>query len=766
MSAVPLQKTYDYKCYSPSGSYLGTIPRSQIISDFGYNQNIATTFAQMTVLVALDTDVASQPVDFITDESGNPLTDENGNNLVIERQPDNVGSTNSKNLIANNNLIKVYEYSNYYPNGILVFSGYISKWKTNYGGSNEGQVELTCLSNGNDMKDVLVTSGDSVVINQNSDDGSSFTSTNAGFGQWILQTFSLATAYQISGISLELTATVQAQLQIEIKQQISTSPNPGSDPIVASGTVTVPVQTKTVTKVSFTNPTTLNPQYTYYIQILWQDTSNLTIFSKAGQPYGGGNVYTLTSSGTYFLNPVLQAGYSLYFLTYQHGGSVTGAYVNTDPSYMLTDVMNNYTSQGGLITQPVSTLNPVVSQSYGDSNIPGAYWSCAFAQVLQSATNLTFDTIQIKLPIGTTSLSGFQSPSLYKGSPASDSVTVISGSGSYSTSNPQVSLPAVASTSVNPNNGLATIVFASPITLTGGQAYYLQWFFNQGAFTNGLQGVSTIDPTVSSPFGAIYSGLVLANNTSAGMATVTGVQAAYLILALGAGSSPNGGYSNTGQLATYTFKMNNTLSALQAILALAPANWYWYVDPADGSLHFSIANTVADFTVIKGRHIDEIDIEATKENIKNIAYFTGGDDGTGTNTSILTKVTTAQGSNRLGLALLSDNRVTSTTGGTVTAKLISQNYLNNNSSETYITNLIIQDQTMDINLIKLGMMCGFAGFGNFVDNLLLQVVGITRTPDQVTLQLGSLPKRDSQVVAALNAALQATQTGNVPSVPS
>jgi len=212
--------------------------------------------------------------------------------------------------------------------------------------------------------------------------------------------------------------------------------------------------------------------------------------------------------------------------------------------------------------------------------------------------------------------------------------------------------------------------------------------------------------------------------------------------------------------------MQTILQAIQATVALAPANWYWYVDPATGVLQFAKANTVADITIIRKRHINEIDIEATKENIKNTAYFTGGDDGTATSTNILVKVSKALGGNRVGLALLSDNRVNSATGGTVTAKLIAQNYLNVNNSEQYIANAIIQDQTMDINLLKLGLMVGFSGFGNFVDNLLLQIVGVNYQSDQAILQLGTLPKRDTAVVAAIQAGLQYAQTVANPSTPS
>lgn len=754
------KKEHIYQMFTPAGVYLGMLPTPS--TPFGYNQNLLTTFAQMVVTVPQSADVAGNVLTPITDESGNTITDESGSPLYTEGTPDLVGSTNSNALIANNNLIKVYEVSSYNPNGIKVFDGYVSKWKTKFGTSDD--IDITCISNGQDMSQILVQSGDLAVTSQASDDGSSFTSTSAGFGQWILQSFSVATAYQISAISLELTSTVQSTLQISIKQQLSTTPQPSTDTVVASGSVVVPIQTKTVTKVAMTQPTLLNPAYTYYIQIFWQDSSNLTIFSKAGSPYGGGSVYTLGSSGTTFNTPVAQAGYALYFIVYQYGGNVTGVFTNEDPSLILTQVMANYTSQGGLLTPPVSSFTPLASQLYGDSSVPGAVWSTAVAQILNSATSLTFDTVQIKLPQGATTTS---SPNLYRGDPSLDQVNVTSGNGTYglNAANTQVTLPAVLSTSVNPNNGLATIVFASPITLTAATQYYLVWFFNFSSYSNPLQGASSLDPTVSTPFGSLYTGLATFNNASFSMSKPAGIQALYMQLALGAGSTPNGGYSSTGNISTYTFKMQTVLQAIQAIATLAPANWYWYADPATGELKFAQASTTADITLIKGRHINDIDIEATQENVKNNAYFTGGDDGTATSTNILVRATSSNGT-RKGLALLSDNRVNSTNGGVVSARQIANNFLNNNAAESYITNVTVQHTTMDINAIKLGMMVGFAGFGNFVERLLLQVVGINRSPDQVTLQLGTLPLRDSQTIAQLQAQLQYQQTVANPTTPS
>lgn len=758
-----IQKTYQAKIFSPSGAYMGLLPNW--IQDFTYNQNIATTFAQCQLTVAQDSDVASLPITPITDENGNAITDENGNSLLIERQPDIVGSSNSNAFIANNNQIQIYEYSQYYPNGLLVFSGYISKWKTVFGVADN--IIITCLSQGTDMNNILVSSGDVTYISQTTDDGSSIqvfnTTTSA---EAVMQTFSVPTATSIGAAAFELTITsATAQVGYILHQQIGTQPDITNDPILTYGYATPGIITKQVQKISFNQPTTLIPNNTYYIEIYWVDSSTLTVFANSTRPYGAGTVYSNSFFATSWGTNTSYA-WSLYFVIYQHGGSVTGTYTNDDPSFILTDVMNNYVTNGGQCAIPPSTITPLISQLYKDNTIVGGFWSTAYAQIITPGKTMTFDTVQYRGDVG--SNVDNLTVQLYRGDPSLDSVVVTSGTGVYTlggsntliaTSN-TVALSSLVDAAV-------TLTFATPQTLTGGTQYYLLLFFNQGQSVSMLlDTASANDPITDSQVGKLYLARITSNNTSAAMAYNSSFPAMFFQIGLGAGTNPAGGYSNTGTLTSYTFRMQTVLQAIQAIISLAPANWYWYVDPATNILQFAQENTSADITLIKGRHINSLDIEATKETIKNDAYFTGGDDGTGTNTNILVRVQGTQGSNRKGLALLSDNRVNSTSGSTVTAKLIAQNYLNNNSAETYITNATIQDGTMDINQIKLGMMVGFAGFGNFVEGLLLQVVGITRRPDQVDLQLGTLPLRDSKVIAIINTALAAQQTVAVPSVPS
>lgn len=213
----------------------------------------------------------------------------------------------------------------------------------------------------------------------------------------------------------------------------------------------------------------------------------------------------------------------------------------------------------------------------------------------------------------------------------------------------------------------------------------------------------------------------------------------------------------------YTFKLNTVLEGIRTVGSLAPASWYWYVDPADNVLYFDETNTVADIKLTKGKHIERLDLEATKEFIVNKVYFTGGNDGTGDNVFVV--VTNTGSLDRLGIVRLSDNNVNGADGAE-TARIIAQNYLDRNNSQTYETSVTINAETIDITQFRLGQMMGFNGFGTYVDGLSLQVVGIERRPDSITLRLGTLPVRASERVERLQKDITSVQVAENPNIPS
>ena len=224
----------------------------------------------------------------------------------------------------------------------------------------------------------------------------------------------------------------------------------------------------------------------------------------------------------------------------------------------------------------------------------------------------------------------------------------------------------------------------------------------------------------------------------------------------------NGGSIDaTGLSLSYTFNTNTVLEGIQAMLSVSPNGFYWYVDLGTDILYFKQASTSADIVLTKGKHLNQIKIVATTEYVVNQVYFTGGVSG-GSNIYTLDQDSTSIAQYGIGLERLSDNRVTDTT----TAHAIGGSEVAQKKDEQYQTVVTVVDKTIDTTLFKPGLIIGFNGFGTFVDTLLAQIVHIDYTPNQVTLQLGLLPKRIVTHVEKGTKQLVALSTVNNPTHPS
>lgn len=732
---MAIQKVYQYKIYSPAGDYLGMLQNVQ--TDFSYNQQIATTFVQTEIGLA-------------------------------QAEPDA--------LTVNDNLIRIYEVSPYYPAGHKVFDGYISKWKAIFGGSGDG-MNLTCISHGQDASQYVIEAGDSPYISQATENANNFQiGDQDAFGQSYtvaIQTFTLAANKTIGSVDVMVSTQEATNLTAIIRQRIGSNPDVGTDPIIMSGTVAcVSGLVKSVQHIVFNSPAQLNTGNTYYMEIAWgsNGVSTCQIWCNNANPYASGACWTQVFAPPASWNAAVLVpggtGVDLYFIVYQHGGSVVTTYTSRDPTFMLADLMASYNQRGGLIQTPPNPITPLQSIGFSDTNMPGANWGVALAQPITPAADTVINIVQLLL--GSSSSSEVVTVQLVKGNPALDTISVIGGSESYSLGGSNTILASTNSRTIsNPTASLTGFSFPTPQTLLSGQQYYFLIEFGQSAFAGLIMKGAGSTDTISSPWGQMYLGLVTSNNTSSGMATSGSNKGMYINIGyvLPVPSNLDGGYAATGVSTSYTFRQQTMLRAIQVLATLAPFDWYWYVSPEDNVLHFAQASAVAEITLIKGRHINELQIEATKETIVNAVYFTGGDNGAGTNTSVSVKKTATIGSNRVGLAQISDNRV-SGVGGAAVGAVIAQDYLNQFANETYITNVTVQEGTIDTSLFQPGMMVGFRGFGDFADALVLQVVGKTKSPDNVQLQLGTLPVRSSQAVAEIEAGLAYQQTVNNPSVPS
>lgn len=261
-----------------------------------------------------------------------------------------------------------------------------------------------------------------------------------------------------------------------------------------------------------------------------------------------------------------------------------------------------------------------------------------------------------------------------------------------------------------------------------------------------------------------YSGVGSTTCTFTSLEPVTGMLRSFMDDYIGRGgliTYTTASTQSTGLSLTYAFNTNTTLEGVRAMLTLAPSNFYYYVDLGTNTLYFKASNTTPDLVLVKDKHLNNLKIVATIETVKNSVYFTGGATA-GVNLYKQYNDATSLSTYGLRLDRLTDNRVT--VSGTADA--IGGSDLAEKKDEQYQTIVTIMDKTMDITLLKPGMVIGFAGFGTFVDYILAQVVRVDYSPEQVTLTLGILPKRMNPEFDKVTRGLVALQTILNPSAPS
>lgn len=217
----------------------------------------------------------------------------------------------------------------------------------------------------------------------------------------------------------------------------------------------------------------------------------------------------------------------------------------------------------------------------------------------------------------------------------------------------------------------------------------------------------------------------------------------------------------TGLALTYQSSSNTTYENIQSMLTLAPSGFYFYVDFGSNTLYFKRASTTADIVLTKGKHLNQITIVGTIEYVVNRVYMSGG-QVSGVNIYTVDQDSASIAQYGVHLDRKSDNRITDAT----TAHAVGSSEIAEKKDEQYQTTVTVVDKTMDISLFRPGMIIGFNGFGTFVDNLIAQLVHIDYTPEQVTLQLGILPKRQANSIEKITKGLDALNTINNPSSPN
>ncbi|RAN78022.1 hypothetical protein B5P43_18495 [Bacillus sp. SRB_336] len=221
----------------------------------------------------------------------------------------------------------------------------------------------------------------------------------------------------------------------------------------------------------------------------------------------------------------------------------------------------------------------------------------------------------------------------------------------------------------------------------------------------------------------------------------------------------------TGVSASFLFQLNTKLEGIQTSVDQTPDGWYWFGNVADNNVYLKNRSTTADHTFILGYHIKSLDVKRSMESLKNLVYFVGGDVTPGDDSTKLFKKyqdTVSQAAWRIGLDRHTDGRYTLATSTSLYATKLMARY----AGPIYTTELIISSARYDIESIKLGQVVGFRNFDNFVDSLLLQIVGYSYSPYAITLQLGDILETQNQIVSDIQANLDNQIFITVPTTPS
>lgn len=230
-------------------------------------------------------------------------------------------------------------------------------------------------------------------------------------------------------------------------------------------------------------------------------------------------------------------------------------------------------------------------------------------------------------------------------------------------------------------------------------------------------------------------------------------------------SYTNATINNTGVSVPATFQLNTKLEGIQHLVEQADAHWYWFGHVGENTVYIKPTTETAAHTFVKGKHIKSLRLKRSLENLINDVYFVGGETIEGDPTSVVYRRYTRSGSItawRRGLHRKTDRRYKLATS----TQLYADKILDENEAPAFTTPLTISSARYDIETIKLGQTVAFRNFGNFIDEVVLQIVSLKYTPTEVTVQLGTMLERQVDTLSKVEAALDNEQYERLPDTPS
>lgn len=223
---------------------------------------------------------------------------------------------------------------------------------------------------------------------------------------------------------------------------------------------------------------------------------------------------------------------------------------------------------------------------------------------------------------------------------------------------------------------------------------------------------------------------------------------------------------DTGNVASYTFRLNTGLELANKSIELAPSDWFWYLDIAEDDVYLLPRATTVAHRFVLGQHIVKAKFRESIIGIKNLYYFVGGDKNNDPDSpDYLYKKYLNQPSIDAydqGLVRKTDQRVTNDNS----ASLIANSAIDADKNPRYAGSIDITSATYPIETVRLGDLIGFANFGNLIDGLTLIVAGLRYSADILSIKLEVLPPRVNKRIEDIRRNLNTQEQLNTPDTPS
>lgn len=216
----------------------------------------------------------------------------------------------------------------------------------------------------------------------------------------------------------------------------------------------------------------------------------------------------------------------------------------------------------------------------------------------------------------------------------------------------------------------------------------------------------------------------------------------------------------TGTVVSYTFNNMTVRKALDKILELMPADWFYRYDFGNNTMEIGPRPTAVDYTATLGADIVKLKLRRSIEDLINDVFYTGGGDP-----SLFVRVTdpTSIAQWRRGLADLSDNRVTVE----ATARLLAQVFIDAKKDPLWSGSITLGNDTpIFLEDIRPGMLFGFSGLGPLHDAVKVQLMSRSYNVDTIDGALNTLPPKVLKRIEDIKRNLDAIEQANAASSPS